>query len=189
MSAFEMDTNDNTESFTLVDSSIQRRDKYQNKDTYSDGFEQPDNLDDDDSVVSSTGFSVVAKKKKPVKKKVDKGYRKLKTKDGNLIYFATSMIPGTPIRDAIYGHRFHEYTVGSPNEELFFKVCNASINSSQNVDTLFYDNPEQFESHMNCHVDIDSKNVWAEKYQYALHRVKRNEDKQIQEELEYTVVK
>ena len=186
MSAFKIETNDNTESFTLVDSSIRRRDKYQNNDKYSD---EPDYLDDDDNSVSSTGFSIVAKKKKPVKKKVDKGYRKLKTKEGNLIFFATAMIPGTPIRDAIYGHRFHEYAVGSPKEELFFKVCNTSNNSSQNIDTLFYDNPEQFESHMNCQVDNDAKNIWAEKYQYALHRVKRIEENRIQGEHKYTLVK
>ena len=151
-----------------------------------------DNDDDefmDDDSVSSASYSLVTKKKKEKKKVVDKGYRKIKTKDGNIIYFATSMLPGTPIRDAISGYRFCEYQVVSPNEELFFTVCNASNNSSPNVDVLFYDNPEQFESHMNCHVDIDSKNIWAEKYQYALHRNKCLEEYKEKKRQEYTVVK
>ena len=42
---------------------------------------------------------------------------------------------------------------------------------------------------MNCQVDNDAKNIWAEKYQYALHRVKRIEENRIQGEHKYTLVK
>ncbi len=182
MSTFELD---HSETFTLENDGDNSYMEMQ-YDNYED-----DDFDDDDNSASSASYSLVTKKKKEKEKKkvVDKGYRKFKTKDGNIIYFATSMLPGTPIRDAIYGHRFFEYQVGTPNEELFFKVCNASNNSSQNVDVLFYDNPEQFESHMNCHVDIDSKNRWAEKYQHALQRNNRLQEYKEQKRQEFTVVK
>ena len=183
MSDFEIEYGDNGGSFTLEDGSVDPRNEDYRYDNDDDQYYS------DDASESSQSYSVITKKKKSTKKVEDKGYRKMKTKNGNLIYFATTMTPGAPIRDAIYGHRFYEYLVGSPNEELFFKVSNAGNNSSQNVDTLFYDNPEQFESHMNCYVDTESKNRWAEKYQYALERNKQWEDYKHQQQQEYTVVK
>lgn len=176
---------DNGSSFTLENNLDDESIDYM-ADRYS--YDNEDQYYSDDNSESSESFSLVTKKKKS-KKPVDKGYRKMKTKDGNVIYFATTMIPGSPIRDAIYGHRFHEHLVGSPNEELFFKVSNAGNNSTNNVDILFYDNPEQFESHMNCHVDINSKNRWAEKYQYALERNKQWEDYKHQKSQQHTIVK
>ena len=99
------------------------------------------------------------------------------------------MIPGNSIRDAIYGHYFHEHPVGSWHELLFFKVAKTDNCSTQNIDTLFYDNPEQYESHMNVSVDNGTKNIWAEKYQAALQYFKKQQEHDEQMQQEYTTIK
>ena len=99
------------------------------------------------------------------------------------------MIPGNSIRDAIYGHHFHEHPVGSWHELLFFKVSKTDNSSTQHKDTLFYDNPEQYESHMNVSVDNETKNIWAEKYQNALQYFKKQQEHQEQIKQEYTTIK
>ena len=119
MSDIDVNYNDNINSYTLDD--FDDSYKYTNDDL-PDYSEDPIDVEDEESVTTAGTFSIAGKKKKPKKKKVDKGYRKFKTKDGNVIYFATSMIPGNSIRDAIYGHYFHEHPVGSWHELLFFKV-------------------------------------------------------------------
>jgi len=175
---------ENNDSYTMEDFEDTHR---YDKDEFP---EYPEDIEDDeDSVETSDSFSVVGKNKKPKKKKVDKGRRKYKTKDGNIVYFATSMIPGNSIRDAIFGRHYHEYKVGTPNEDLFFKVSKTDNCSTQNIDTLFYENPEQFESHMNVTVNSDLKSSWAEKYQYALHCVKKQHEEIEQQQVEYTTVK
>lgn len=187
MSVVDVDYDNNIDSYTMDDFN----DNYINNDL-PDYSEDPVDIEDDETVNTSDTYSIIGKKKKPKKKKVDKGYRKFKTKDGNVIYFATSMIPGNPIRDAIYGHYFHEHPVGSWHESLFFKVSKADNNSSQNIDTLFYDNPEQFESHMNVSISTETKNIWAEKYQYALQEFnKQNKQKEHEEQVQqgYTTIK
>jgi len=186
MSDIDVNYDDNINSYTLdnFDDSY----KYTNDDL-PDYSEDPIDVEDEESVTTAGTFSIAGKKKKPKKKKVDKGYRKFKTKDGNVIYFATSMIPGNSIRDAIYGHYFHEHPVGSWHELLFFKVAKTDNCSTQNIDTLFYDNPEQYESHMNVSVDNVTKNIWAEKYQAALKYFKKQQEHDEQMQQEYTTIK
>ena len=175
---------ENNDSYTMKD--FEDTHQYV-KDEFPD---YPEDIDDDDNSIETTEtFSVVGKKKKPKKKKVDKGYRKYKTKDGNVVYFATSMLPGNSIRDAIYGHYYHEYQVGTPNEDLFFKVAKTDNCSTQTIDNLFYENPEQFESHMNVSIDYELKSLWAERYQYALQRVKKQQEMVEQRQVEYTTIK
>ena len=186
MSDIDVNYDDNINSYTLDD--FDDSYKYTNDDL-PDYSEDPIDVEDEESVTTAGTFSIAGKKKKPKKKKVDKGYRKFKTKDGNVIYFATSMIPGNSIRDAIYGHYFHEHPVGSWHELLFFKVAKTDNCSTQNIDTLFYDNPEQYESHMNVSVDNVTKNIWAEKYQAALKYFKKQQEHDEQMQQEYTTIK
>lgn len=186
MSDFDVNYNNN-DSYTMED--FENNDHYVNEE-FSDYPDEIVDLDDEETVNTSETFSVVGKKKKKTKKKkVDKGYRKFKTKDGNVVYFATSMLPGNSIRDAIYGNHFHEHVVGTWHEELFFKVSKTDNCSTQHVDTLFYNNPEQFESHMNVIVDSETKNAWAERYQYALQYFTKEKQQQEQAEKKYTTIK
>ena len=120
-------------------------------------------------------FSLIKKKqrnKKSNKKKDDKGYRKIKGKEGKFEYFATGMIPGIYIRDPIYGHRVENHRVGSSDEDLYFKVAYLG-NGVKEPDHLYYDNPEQCENHIGCNITVNSKHVWADKYQLALRNMEK----------------
>ena len=161
------------------------------EDTYSEMMEEEmyhqeyDSYPDDDiqtissaSSQSEEAFSVIKKKKKKkigAKKKSDEiGYRKIKSKNGNVEYFSTSNIPGAKIRDPIHGRLIFDHTVGSSDEDLYYKVVYLANGSKNQVDHLYYDNPEQFESHMNCSISTENKQVWADKYQVALRRLEKS---------------
>lgn len=161
-------------------------DEDQNYDRFgeSEFIDDPSLMDDDEnSQESSVSFILVGKKKKQVKKKKkskkvqDPGIRKLKTKDGNLVYFATNSIPGSPIRDAIYGTYMQEDRVGTLDEDLYFKAFYAGVGCKSDIDKLYYDNPEQFENHMNVTLNEKIKSEWVEKYQIALKRRQLQQEK------------
>mgnify|MGYP001247987211 CR=1 FL=1 len=136
----------------------------------------PEDIDDNESDASSVSYVLVGKKKKTKikkkksKQKQDTGIRKIKNANGTLVYFASSILPGAPIRDAVYGTYIHEHRVGSLDEDLYLKVAFAGIGCKGDVDTLFYDNPDQCENHLNVKLSSDLKNKWVERYQYSLKR-------------------
>ena len=155
---------------------------------YEDDYSEDevfDNEDDNKSEDTHESYIMVGKKNKKIKKKKkvkhdnqDKGLRKIKTGDGkNMVYFATNMIPGSSIRDAVYGTFMHEDKVGSNDEDLYFKVAYAAHGSKDTIDKLFYDNPEQFENHMKTNVSDVLKREWAETYRLALERKKIKNEK------------
>ena len=103
--------------------------------------------------------------------KLDPGYRCIGKKN-KLEYFSTVSSPGTPIRNAITGVREYNLKVGNiVAESQFFKVHYAGngITSVIGPDTLFYDNPEQYERHMNCSVKPAIKEKWEKNYDMATH--------------------
>jgi hypothetical protein len=70
---------------------------------------------------------------------------------------------GSKIRNAVTGQRY-PYLVGSSNEDLFFKVSDASArNKRKDTLILFYDSPEQYENHHFTTISQDIKNRWQEK--------------------------
>ena len=112
------------------------------------------------------------KHKKPKKKKQQTdvpGYRKIKSKDRVFEYFSTMPFSGCKIRDPIHG-RLYDHTVGTPDEDLYYKVVYVG-NGAKEPDHLFYDNPEQCESQLDCNINTENKREWAEKYQFALRRL------------------
>jgi hypothetical protein len=138
-------------------------------DYYQDTYEM-------ESVASSTEFSTIIKKNKKNKKPEDSGYRKIKSKGGDLVYFTSSLIPGSSIRDAIYGQYDFTSKIGSSDEDLFFKLINKSNGIDRlKEDHLFYDNPEQCERHMGITISQGTKDKWREKYQNALNRLPQQE--------------
>lgn len=142
------------------------------------GYQYETYPDDDIQTIStessvSEEFSVIKKKqknKKSKKKKDDIGYRKIKGSNGKFEFFATSHIPGAHIRDPIYGRHIDNHRVGSLDEDLYFKVTYIA-NGVNEPDHLYYDNPEQFESHMNSNVNVQTKQEWTDKYQIALRNM------------------
>tara|TARA_B100001093_G_scaffold76612_3_gene67485 strand:- start:9559 stop:10134 length:576 start_codon:yes stop_codon:yes gene_type:complete len=183
MSVSDMLMEDNLSTVSLRD--FEDEHEYEHYiDNYSEN-EVFDNEDDNNSQDTHESYVMIGKKNKKIKKKKvkhdkqDKGLRKIKTKEGeNLVYFATSMLPGNSVRDAVYGTYIHEDKVGSINEDLYFKVAYADNGSKQNVDKLFYDNPEQFENHMKTTVPTYIKQDWADTYRYALKRKQKVDETQ-----------
>jgi len=82
----------------------------------------------------------------------------------------TSGIQGSSIRNAETGE-YYKYTVGSLDENLFYKVSNSTGEFASGPITLFYESPEHYERHQNTEVDIISKRAWNDKKQYRLNQV------------------
>jgi hypothetical protein len=124
----------------------------------------------DESSIAST--DVVRQRKRDILdryKYVDNGYRQITAgyKRKKLEYYATSYIPGASIRNAITGARYDQGRVGDISEDLYFKVSYAADDSTGDVSTMFYDDPEQFERHMSTKLSDNSKQAWAKKYERA----------------------
>ena len=94
---------------------------------------------------------------------MDKGFAILDAKSKNPIaYFHTDSNPGSTIRNAVTGQYESGFKFGSINEDLFFKVGQASPTDSR-MHMLFYDTPEQFEKHFRTTLSQAVKTKWSEK--------------------------
>jgi hypothetical protein len=70
---------------------------------------------------------------------------------------------GSRIRNAVTG-QYYPYLVGSVNEDLLFKVVDASgRNCRQEPLILFYDSPEQYENHKFVTLNQQLKEQWYQK--------------------------
>jgi len=67
---------------------------------------------------------------------------------------------GTRIRNAVTGSRYN-YIVGSADQDFLYSValCTGENGLKEQV-ALFYDSPEQYESHMMTTIDSDRKMAW-----------------------------
>lgn len=67
---------------------------------------------------------------------------------------------GTRIRNAVTGHKY-KYLVGSKEQNLLFSValCTGENGVKHSI-AMFYDSPEQYESHMFSKMDITQKSAW-----------------------------
>lgn len=81
--------------------------------------------------------------------------------------YSTSLTPGNKIRDAITGMRYNE-RVGSNYEDLYFKVRMTTIHDANNVITLFYNSPEEYEKHQYVNISDEIKRKWRNKNKMAL---------------------
>lgn len=102
-------------------------------------------------------------------KKSDLGYNQVSNGRGKrkLEYYSTSYIPGARIRNAITGGTYENYKVGHVHEDLFFKVSYAGESSNQSVNVMYYDDPDQFERHMEVNLSDSVKTAWLSKYERA----------------------
>lgn len=115
---------------------------------------------------------------------VDKGFHKfIKEVDGKLLkigFYETNITPGSLIRSAVTGNRYEKFYVGSYIEDLFFKVCNTTIETGKRVPIfMFFDSPEQFEKHFRCTVNDESKKKWRIKNSIAMIRREEALNKEI----------
>lgn len=104
-------------------------------------------------------------------KAMDPGYHKIVRRENGVKLktevYSTSFIPGTMIRDAITGHKYNRYRVGSSDESLFFKAKDVSGTTNNQPNILFYESPEQFERHMKVNISTDIKKSWTDNFAKA----------------------
>ena len=85
----------------------------------------------------------------------------------------TSGDVGSHIRNAETGE-YTKYKVGSKDEDNYFKtkICTGQLKTRSGNTTLFYDSPEQFESHLFQELEEHVKENWLEKYKFYLQSKK-----------------
>jgi hypothetical protein len=117
------------------------------------------------------------------KQRTDSRYEKYRShvnktwKDGK--YYNTVVVEhygsgqqGSRIRNAVTGQSY-PYVVGSSNEDLFFKVSEATgRNGRKHTLTLFYDSPEQYENEHFTSVSQVIKDRWQKRYMDARRRLR-----------------
>ena len=154
-------------------------DEYNNDEYDNDEYDNNDNNNDEydntpyvysESIVSddSTIFTQVKVKKNGKFVSADPGHKRIGTKKNKLEYFATGIIPGNTIRNAVTGIPEYNKVGSAMAEDQYFKVKYAGNDSGNCPDTLYYDSPEQFERHMHCRLTTDKKQMWKNKYNRAI---------------------
>lgn len=138
-------------------------------------------LDDEFTCVSESEPSLSTKasrsvyKKKDKKKsdrKGDKIVKYIQNKKVIIEMFASSDLPGAPIKSAADGIIYTSIPIGSFGENLFFKVRNTV--SKDGAKTYFYSSPEEYERHTLNTINDDIKKAWSEKYAHASSVLKMN---------------
>jgi len=106
-------------------------------------------------------------------KQMDKGFHKIKRlgvkrvggdflkKMVNVEVYCSGDI-GSYIRNAVTGQRY-SYRVGTSDEDFLFKLGLATGELGLNAGSLFYDSPEQYETHCFTTLSNASKERWYEK--------------------------
>lgn len=133
---------------------------------------------DTDNEFVSTSKNKNLQETKKADTKYDKYVKEMKMKwtDGKfydkvIIEMYGSGDTGTKIRNAVTGSKT-PYLVGSLNEELFFKVADATGNGGRKDSLiLFYDSPEQYENHQFIMLDQGVKESWFNKNLVARKRL------------------
>lgn len=153
---------------------------------------------DDDSTIES--FHAAIEQMRMSKKNYEEGYRCVKKYEQNsgntylLEYFTTKNIIGQPIRNARTGYIYSKYRVGSLSECLFFKThlstkesFEAQNNSSRifsqkhkhtsvnklEPEILFYDCPEEYETHHKVALKQELKDQWRARYERLLRHLEK----------------
>lgn len=119
-------------------------------------------------------------------------------------YYVTKNITGNPIHNALTNAVYRNYTVGSMYENLFFKIhfCTRESYQSQHEsaqynkkspipavytqkedpEVLFYDSPEEYESHHGVELSHDLKANWRSRYEKLCAFLAKKEQEQLEKE-------
>jgi hypothetical protein len=100
-------------------------------------------------------------------KKLNKSCHVLRRKDKDIMVFPSSSL-GSNIKNAETGE-FSRSVVGTPDEDLFFKVTIATGECESGPLTLFYNSPTHYERHHGLLLTDDSKYRWRLKQQQREH--------------------
>lgn len=97
-----------------------------------------------------------------VKMSDDSKYGKFVNKKYTIEQFGTGTT-GSRIRNAVTGTAY-PYFVGSKQEDLFFKIVDTTGKGKTEPLMLYYDNPEQYETHQYTVLEPKIKTIWNVKY-------------------------
>jgi len=148
---------------------------------------------------SSNGVSVSSHIKKQRKlreeyKRLDKSYlkiyRKINDKRTGIEVYKTPYTPDSRIRNACTGC-FQNFRVGTTDEYMFYKVALATGETGQEPGHLYYDNPEQYERHLNALVPQEEKDSWTLRYraeQYSQMEMEKMKKEQQRRTYEHNYV-
>jgi hypothetical protein len=133
---------------------------------------------ENDIVLTSKNKNNILQEVKKTDTKYDKYVKVLKMKwiDGKYYDKVTVELfgsgeTGTKIRNAVTGAKT-PFLVGSLNEDLFFKIINATGNKGRKDSlVLFYDSPEQYENHQFNLLNQVVKESWTNKNLEARKRL------------------
>ena len=151
---------------------------YTDSDSYSNGsFSDTESFSDEASLSSNMKYN-----KQLLKFSKNTGFYRFKKNVNNKIYkigfYETNITPGSLIRSATTGNRFEKVFVGTYMEDLFFKVCNTTIENGKKAPIImFFNTPEEFEKHFKCVINENVKKNWNIKYEKALERREYNINK------------
>jgi len=119
-------------------------------------------------------------------------------------YYVTKNITGNPIHNALTNAVYRNYTVGSVYENLFFKIhfctkesylsqCESAqykkkspipavYTQKEDPEVLFYDSPEEYESHHGVELSHDLKANWRSRYEKLCAFLAKKEQEQLEKE-------
>jgi hypothetical protein len=170
-------------------------------------FYIPPTQDDDTSVFSFHARAGGIENIRFSKKNYAEGYRCIVkqtkiNKSGKaplLEYFTTKNVIGHPIRNACTGYLYSQYHVGRFHEYLFFKarLCtedsyeaqtfslrqasyktNIQIYDKSDPDVLFYDSPEEYETHHQTTLSQELKDQWRARYEKMIRYLEKTKHAQ-----------
>jgi hypothetical protein len=91
-------------------------------------------------------------------------------------FYETFIYTRTTIRNAITGEKYNGFYTGTLDENLFFKVIDATAPvKNKEPYILFYETPEQYERHTNQIVSKETKEKWNTKYLEAVKNYKKRQ--------------
>jgi hypothetical protein len=102
-------------------------------------------------------------------KKMDKDYRKIMRihngKKVEIDLYLTSCVPGTAIRDALTGARYHDLLVGSRHEDNFFKMKMVNGELGKDIGHLYFETPKDCEKYSKTKLSDKTIKKWQDKYE------------------------
>ena len=116
-------------------------------------------------------------------------YRKTENRTPVMEYFTTKNVTGYPIRNARTGYLYPQYRVGQIHEYLFFKLrlstqesyeaqhfglISTTSDNKMDPDVLFYDSPEECESHQQITLPSQMKERWRARYEKLLRLLEKS---------------
>ena len=129
-----------------------------------------DLLDSDANNVALNDIKMVDRGFNTVTRRVVRHDGKIKNKEINVF---TSSGTGFKIRDAESGD-YYPYLVGSKDEDLFFKVglSTGELKSANGSNTLFYESPRHYMSHLFTEIPPEAIAAWEEKRNARMEELK-----------------